>query len=98
MSNAKSPSDDPDFLPLPPGVGIRHYSGAATDLLDQLAPLLAAEGIDVDHLDGADPEPLTAAMMRAVERHNLERSTPIGDHRIRAVNKVRELVVAVHDG
>jgi len=96
MSNAKSPSDEPDFLPLPPGVGIRHYSGAATDLLDQLAPLLAAEGIDVDHLDEADPETLKAAMMRAVERHNLELSTPIGDHRVRAVNTLRELVMAHH--
>lgn len=96
MTDAKSPSNDPDFLHLPPGVGIRHYSGVATDLLDQLAPLLAAEGIDVDHLQEADPEQLKAAMMRAVERHNLELSTPIGDQRARAVNTLRELVIAHH--
>lgn len=94
MTDAKSPFDEPGFLHLPPGIEIRHYSGAATDLLEQLSPLLAAEGIDVEHLDDADPTELKAAMIRAVERHNLELSTPVGDQRARAVNTLRELTVA----
>ena len=94
MTDAKSPFDEPGFLHLPPGIEIRHYSGAATDLLEQLSPLLAAEGLDVEHLDDADPNELKAAMIRAVERHNLELSTPVGDQRARAINTLRELTVA----
>lgn len=96
MTDAQPPSDQPDFLPLPPGVELRHYSGAANALLEELAPLLAAEGIDVDHLDEADPEELKAALIRAVERHNLELSTPVGDQRARAINTLRELTLAQH--
>ena len=96
MAASKSPSDDPEFLPLPPGVEIRHRVGADVELLEQLAPLLAAEGIDVNHLTDADPEELNEALTRAVERHNMESSTPVGDQRARAINTLRELVVALH--
>ncbi|GAA4106728.1 hypothetical protein [Enteractinococcus coprophilus] len=96
MAASKSPSDDPEFLPLPPGVEIRHRVGADAELMDQLAPLLAAEGIDVAHLTDADPEELNEALTRAVERHNMELSTPVGDQRARAINTLRELVVALH--
>lgn len=94
MTDATSPSDEPEVLHLPPGIEIRHYSGATADLLEQLAPLLADEGIDVQQLQEADPEILKAAMMRVVERHNLQLSTPIGDERARTVNTLRELLVA----
>ena len=96
MTESKSPFDDPGFLQLPPGVEIRHYSGPTADLLEQLAPLLADEGIDVKHLNEADPERLKAAMMRVVERHNLELSTPVGEQRVRTVNTLRELLTAHH--
>lgn len=96
MTESKSPFDEPGFLQLPPGVEIRHYSGPTADLIDQLAPLLADEGIDVEHLNEADPELLKAAMMRVVERHNLELSTPVGEQRARTVNTLRELLAAHH--
>ena len=96
MTESKSPFDEPGFLHLPPGVEIRHYSGPTADLLEQLAPLLSDEGIDVDHLNEADPELLKAAMMRVVERHNLELSTPVGEQRARTVNTLRELLAAHH--
>src|SRR5699024_4884135 len=96
MTASKSPSDDPEFLHLPPGVEIRHRVGADAELMDQLAPLLAAEGIDIKNMAEADPEVLNEALTRAVERHNLELSTPVGDQRARAVNTLRELVVALH--
>lgn len=96
MTASKSPSDDPEFFPLPPGVEIRHRVGADAELMEQLAPLLAAEGIDITNLAEADPEVLNEAITRAVERHNMELSTPVGDQRARAVNTLRELVVALH--
>ena len=96
MTASKSPSDDPEFLPLPPGVEIRHRVGADAELMEQLAPLLAAEGIDIKNLADADPEELNEALTRAVERHNMELSTPVGDQRARAINTLRELVVALH--
>ena len=96
MTASKSPSDDPEFLPLPPGVEIRHRVGADAELMEQLAPLLAAEGIDIDYLADADPEILNEVLTRAVERHNMELSTPVGDQHARAVNTLRELVIALH--
>jgi hypothetical protein len=41
----------------------------ANELLHELAPLLAEEGIDVDNIDVPDLDTLQAAMERAVERH-----------------------------
>lgn len=96
MTASKSPSDDPEFLHLPPGVEIRHRVGADAELMQQLAPLLAAEGIDIDNLAAADPDELNEALTRAVERHNMELSTPVGDQRARAINTLRELVIALH--
>ncbi len=96
MAASKSPSDDPEFLPLPPGVEIRHRVGADAELMEQLAPLLAAEGIDIENLADADPDELNEALTRAVERHNMEISTPVGDQRARAINTLRELVIALH--
>src|SRR5699024_4357795 len=55
MTDSKSPFDEPDFLQLPPGLEVRHFSGAVTDLIQQLAPFLADEGVDIEHLDEADP-------------------------------------------
>lgn len=96
MTDSKSPFDEPDFLQLPPGLEVRHFSGAVTDLFQQLAPLLGDEGVDIEHLDEADPVTLKAALKRAVERHNLELSTPVGEQRARTMTTLRELVVAHH--
>jgi len=52
----------------PPGAPqIQHKPGLANEMLRELAPLLAEEGIDVDDIDVPDLETLQAAMNRAVE-------------------------------
>jgi hypothetical protein len=48
----------------------------ASELLRELAPLLAEEGIDVPDLDT-----LQQTMNRAIERQNIVRFTPVGQAR-----------------
>jgi hypothetical protein len=80
----------------PPGMPeIQHRPGLATEILRELAPLLAEEGIDVDHIDAADVETLQAAMDRAVERLNVARFTPVGEARDYAVTTLRLVVEAI---
>jgi hypothetical protein len=50
--------------------------GMASELLRELAPLLAEEGIDVDNIDVPDVDTLQQAMNRAIERQNMVRFTP----------------------
>lgn len=80
----------------PPGMPtIEHKPGLAADMLRELAPLLAEEGIDVDNIDVPDLETLQAAMDRAVERHNMARFTPVGQAREYALTTLRLVVEAV---
>jgi hypothetical protein len=82
----------------PPGMPeIQHRPGLAKDMLRELAPLLAEEGIDVDNIDVPDLETLQAAMNRAVERHNMALFTPIGQAHEYAVTTLRLVVEAVAD-
>jgi hypothetical protein len=60
--------------------------GLAEQTLRELGPLLAEEGIDVDHIDVPDLATLQHALNRAVERHNMARFTPVA--------RARELAVA----
>lgn len=55
--------------------------GLADELLVELAPLLAEDGIDVDKLEATDLDTLQAAMSRAVERRNMALFTPVGPSR-----------------
>ena len=55
--------------------------GMANELLHQLAPLLAEEGIDVNNIDVPDPGTLQQALGRAIERHNMAMFTPVGHAR-----------------
>ena len=64
--------------------------GLADDMLRELAPLLAEEGIDLDTVDVPDLQTLQAAMNRAVERLNMTRFTPIGKARDLAVAALRQ--------
>jgi hypothetical protein len=83
----------------PPGFPqIEHRPGLAKDMLRELAPLLAEEGIDVDDIDVPDLETLQAAMNRAVERHNMALFTPVGQARDYALTTLRLVVEAVADG
>jgi hypothetical protein len=56
----------------PPGLPeIEVKPGMARELLRELAPLLAEEGIDAGNIDAPDLQTLQAAMSRAVERRNM---------------------------
>jgi hypothetical protein len=60
--------------------------GLAEQTLRELGPLLAEEGIDVDHIDVPDLDTFQRALHRAIERHNMARFTPVA--------RARELAVA----
>lgn len=83
----------------PPGAPhIQYKPGVADEMLHELAPLLAEEGIDVDNIDVPDLQTLQAAMNRAVERRNMELFTPVGPARDIAVTTLRLIVEAILDG
>jgi hypothetical protein len=77
---------------------IEHQPGLANEMLRELAPLLAEEGIDVDNIDVPDLETLQAAMNRAVERRNMQLFSPVGPTRDTALVTVRLVVEAILDG
>ncbi len=74
---------------------IEHKPGLANEMLRDLAPLLAEEGIDVDNIDVPDLETLHAAMNRAVERRNMQLFSPVGPTRDIALVTVRLIVEAI---
>jgi hypothetical protein len=74
---------------------IEHKPGMADEMMRELAPLLAEEGIDLSGDDVPDMETLQAALNRAVERRNLELFTPVGATRQIAVETLRRVVAAV---
>jgi len=77
---------------------IRRKPGLADEMLRELAPLLAEEGIDVDNIDVTDLDTLQAAMNRAVERRNMELFSPVGATRDIALTTLRLVVEAILDG
>src|SRR5260370_18388855 len=83
----------------PPGAPqIQFKPGIAQEMLRELAPLLAEEGIDVGNIDVPDRDTLQAAMNRAVERHNMTRFTPVGHARDLVITALRLTVEAIADG
>jgi hypothetical protein len=84
---------DPE--PAPGMPEIPYKPGVAKQMLRELAPLLAEDGIDVDNIDVPDLDTLQAAMNRAVERHNMALFTPVGQARDYAVTTLRLVVDAV---
>ncbi len=91
--------------PEPPWSGpeITQTPGLARDMMRELAPLLAEEGITVD-ADGEivgdlpDMETLQRAMNRAVERANLALFSPTGIDRELAAAALREVAEALDVG
>jgi hypothetical protein len=80
----------------PPGLPrIEFKPGMANELLRELAPLLAEEGIDIENIDDLDSDTLQRAMNRAVERHNMALFTPVGDTRELAAVALRLVVEAL---
>src|SRR6266545_2280664 len=84
---------DPEPPPGPPRIEFK--PGMAKELLGELAPLLAEEGIDVNNIDVPDIETLQRAMNRAAERHNMALFTPVGDTRELAATTLRLVVEAL---
>jgi hypothetical protein len=83
----------------PPGLpDIQVKPGMAQELLRELAPLLAEDGINVDNIDVPDLQTLQAAMNRAVERRNMTMFTPVGHARDLAVTTLRLAAEALTDG
>jgi hypothetical protein len=86
----------PEPPPGPPEVQFK--PGLANEMLRELAPLLAEEGIDVDNIDVPDLDTLQQALNRAVERHNMARFTPVGEARQLAVVTLWLVIEAITDG
>jgi hypothetical protein len=86
----------PEPPPGPPQIQLK--PGMAQELLRELAPLLAEEGIDVDNIDVPDLPTLRAAMDRAVERRNMTMFTPVGHARDLAVTTLRLVTEALAAG
>lgn len=86
---AESPFEDPEVKAALAQAGIAHKPGMAADMMEQLSPLLAEEGIDLDDPD-TDLDTLNAALARATERHNLELFTPVGNYREQALQVIAE--------
>lgn len=77
---------------------IQFKPGMANELLQQLAPLLAEEGIDVNNIDASDPGTLQQALNRAIERHNMAMFTPVGHARELAAATMRLAAEAIAGG
>ena len=86
----------PEPPPGPPGIQFK--PGMADELLRELAPLLAEEGIDISSGNVPDLDTLQHAMNRAVERHNMTRFTPAGEARERAAILMRLAAEAIAGG
>ncbi len=86
---------DPEPPPGPPRIEFK--PGMANEMLRELAPLLAEEGIDVNNMEVDDIETLQRAMNRAVERQNMALFTPVGERRDVAAAALRLVVRALAD-
>ena len=80
----------------PPEVQLK--PGMANELLHELAPLLAEEGIDVDNIDVPDLDTLQQALNRAIERRNMAMFTPVGHARELAAVTLRLAAEAIAEG
>ncbi len=68
----------------------------ADDLMRELAPLLAEDGIDISDPNSIpDMDSLQRALDRAVERRNMQLFTPVGESRALALTTLRLFVEAI---
>jgi hypothetical protein len=93
-----NPLDDPALRRAFGAAGVTYKPGMANDLLQEMAPLLAEEGIDVNDPSTFDMASLNAALGRAVERTSLDRFTPVGATRARALTLLRSTSNAISEG
>jgi len=93
VSNMRRRTPEP-----PPGLPqIQHTPGMANELMRELAPLLAEDGIDLDNIEVDDLGTLQAALNRAIERRNMALFTPVGEARDYALTTLRLVVEAIED-
>ena len=76
-------------------MSVVHRPGMASEMLRELAPLLAEDGIDVDNIDVPDMATLQRALDRALERHNMALFTPVGEARQYALTSLRLAAEAI---
>lgn len=94
MADMRRPDPEP-----PPGrPEIQFKPGLADEMLHELAPLLAEEGIDVANIDVPDLDTLQRAFSRAVERQNMARFTPVGQARELVGVTLRSVIEAIAGG
>jgi hypothetical protein len=62
---------------------IQMKPGMADEMMRDLAPLLAEDGVDIN--DVTDIDALNRALEKAVERRNMELFTPVGARRNQAI-------------
>jgi hypothetical protein len=86
----------PEPPPGPPQIQLK--PGMAQQLMGELAPLLAEEGIDAGNIDVPDLQTLQQALNRAMERHNMALFTPVGQARELAAVALRLAAEAIADG
>ncbi|MBP1325863.1 hypothetical protein JOF28_001095 [Leucobacter exalbidus] len=91
--------EDPEFLAAMQKHGVVHQPGMAAGIMEELAPLLLAEGIDLDDPDSdLSLEELNAAFARASEQRNLTLFTPVGRDRVNAMFYLSSLARAIELG
>jgi hypothetical protein len=86
---------EPEPPPGPPE--IQFTPGVADELMQELAPFLAEDGIDVNNLEADDLETFQRALERAMERRNMALFTPVGATREVAVVTLWLAVDAILD-
>lgn len=74
---------------------IQMKPGMADELMRELAPLLAEDGVDIN--DVTDMDALNRALSKAVERRNRELFTPVGARRDQAIALLMLVVAAIAD-
>jgi hypothetical protein len=95
----KSPFEDPEFAARLAEAGVVHRPGTADRLMRDIAPLLAAEGIDLHNLgEGTDLREVNEALARATELHNMMLFTPVGAQRSGALAVLRAVAEALAGG
>ena len=79
-------------------VNVVHTPGMADQLMREVAPLLAAEGIDLNDPTTFDVDTLNAALARAVDRRNFELFVATGERLSYAHTILRVFAEAVGNG
>lgn len=98
MAPSGTPFDSPDLQAALAEAGIAHKPGLAAEVLAELAPLLEAEGIDLENLPpDADLDTVNEALGRAVEQHNLGLFTPVSKEREQVLELLTEFADALTD-